>query len=408
MPQTIHYQGISDLVCPLLEEGNTRSPVEVFHNATLSVREGRVVFAGPTEQAPVRSDDSIVDLEGRAVLPGFVDSHTHIVFAGDRMDEMARRTRGETYEEIAKAGGGIVRSVEALRHTSVDEIVEQSQKRLHHMRGRGTTTIEIKTGYGLEPQLENIQLDVIDKLREQAGKDTIFATALAHVIPVHRRDNRKEYIDEFCREVLEPAALKKRVQFCDVFVESGAYSPEECRYICGKAKELGIAIKLHVDQLHEGGGAALAADLGALSADHLEMTSVEGRHALAQAGTIATILPGCGLFLGGENWPDGRALRDAGCEVAVATDCNPGSSMVADLPLCATMAATQGGLSLEEALWGITRGGAKALALDDRGTLRKGERADFVVLDHKDWRALLYNPAAAPIRSVFIEGQKQS
>ena len=150
----------------------------------------------------------------------------------------------------------------------------------------------------------------------------------------------------------------------------------------------------------------MAADLGALSADHLEMTSADGRKALAQAGTIATILPGCGLFLGGENWPNGRALRDAGCEVAVATDCNPGSSMVADLPLCATMAATQGGLSLEEALWGITRGGAKALDLHDRGTLRVGERADFVVLDHKDWRSLLYNPAVAPIHSVFIEGKK--
>ena len=227
------------------------------------------------------------------------------------------------------------------------------------------------------------------------------------MVPIHRRGNRQEYIDEFCREVLEPAAQQKRVQFCDVFVESGAYTPAECIYICEKAKELGLQIKLHVDQLHEAGGAALAAGLGALSADHLEMTSAEGRKALADAGTIATILPGCGLFLGGENWPNGRALRDAGCEVAVATDCNPGSSMVADLPLCATMAATQGGLSLEEAVWGITRGGAKALDLHDRGTLRIGERADFVVLGHKDWRSLLYNPAAAPIDSVFIAGEKK-
>ena len=278
------------------------------------------------------------------------------------------------------------------------------------MLSRGTTTIEIKTGYGLEPALENTQLDVIDKLREKASSNTIFATALAHVIPIHRRDKRQEYIDEFCREVLEPAAHAKRVQFCDVFVESGAYTPDECRYICEKAKSLGLQIKLHVDQLHEGGGAALAAELGSLSADHLEMTSEDGRQALAQAGTMATILPGCGLFLGGENWPNGRALRDADCEVAVATDCNPGSSMVADLPLCATMAATQGGLSLEEALWGITRGGAKALGLNDRGTLRRGERAPRVrvelrhhevnVLDAVVVR-LVHHVVALPLRAVL-------
>ena len=406
MTAITHYRGISELVCPFLMEGDTRSPLEVFQNATLSVADGKVVFAGEQAHAQIADGDQVVELDGRAVVPGLIDSHTHIVFAGDRMDEMARRTRGETYEEIAKAGGGIVRSVEALRHTELEDIVKESNKRLIHMRGRGTTTIEIKTGYGLEPKLENLQLEVIDALRTQASPNTIFATALAHVIPPHRRGDRQDYIDEFCREVLEPAARQKRVQFCDVFVEATAYSPDECRYICQKAKSFGLQIKLHVDQLHEGGGAALASQVGALSADHLEKTSSAGQQALAEAGTIATILPGCGLFLGGENWPNGRALRDAGCEVAIATDCNPGSSMVSDLPLCATLAATQTGLSLEESLWGITRGGAKALGLNDRGTLRSGERADFVVLDHKDWRSLLYNPAAAPIHSVFIEGKK--
>lgn len=403
MPQT-HYQGISELVRPFLDEGDTRSPIEVIQQATLSVSDGVVVFAGHQDDAPIKDGDTIVDLQGRAVLPGLVDSHTHIVFAGNRMDEMARRTRGETYEEIAKAGGGIVRSVEALRSTKLSEIVTQSQKRLDTMLARGTTTLEIKTGYGLEPELENLQLQVIEKLRETVPANTIFATALAHVIPPNRRDNRQAYIEEFCAQVLEPAAANQTVQFCDVFVEATAYTPDECRYITGRAKAAGLQVKLHVDQLNEGKGAALAAELGALSADHLELTSPQGREALAKAGTIATILPGCGLFLGGDNWPNGRALRDAGCEVAIATDCNPGSSMVLDLPLCATMGATQCGLSLEESLWGMTRGGAKALGLNDRGTLRVGERADFIVLEHADWRSLLYNPAAAPIQSVYIQG----
>ncbi|MBT6179746.1 MAG: imidazolonepropionase [Deltaproteobacteria bacterium] len=403
---TIHYQGISELVRPFLDEGDTRSPIEVVKQATLSVSDGVVVFAGPQDSATINDGDTTIDLEGRAVLPGLIDSHTHIVFAGDRMDEMARRTRGETYEEIAKAGGGIVRSVEALRATELSSIVTQSQKRLQNMLARGTTTLEIKTGYGLEPELENLQLQVIQKLRQTVPDQTIFATALAHVIPPNRRDNRKEYIDEFCSQVLGPAAASQTVQFCDVFVEATAYTPDECRYIAERAKAAGLKIKLHVDQLHEGGGAALAAELGALSADHLELTSAQGREALAQAGTIATILPGCGLFLGGANWPNGRALRDAGCEVAIATDCNPGSSMVIDLPLCATMGATQCGLSLEESLWGMTRGGAKALGLNDRGSLSPGERADFIVLDHADWRSLLYNPAAAPLHSVFIQGNE--
>lgn len=403
---TTHYQGISELVRPFLDEGDTRSPVQVIKQATLSVSEGVVVFAGPCDDAAIEDGDTVVDLKGRAVLPGLIDSHTHIVFAGNRMDEMARRTRGETYEEIAKAGGGIVRSVEALRSTELNDIVSQSQNRLETMMSRGTTTIEIKTGYGLEPELENIQLQVIERLRQTVPEKTIFATALAHVIPPNRRNNRQEYIDEFCSQVLEPAAANQIVQFCDVFVEATAYTPDECRYIAQRAMAAGLKLKLHVDQLYEGGGAALAAELGALSADHLELTSVQGREALAKAGTIATILPGCGLFLGGNTWPNGRALRDAGCEVAIATDCNPGSSMISDLPLCATLSATQCGLSLEESLWGMTRGGAKALDLNDRGSLRPGERADFIVLDHADWRSLLYNPAAAPIQSVFIQGNK--
>lgn len=393
---------------PHEREGTTRSPLNVIPQAALTLVDGKIVFAGPAAEASIPVDAKVVDLEGRAVVPGLVDSHTHAVFAGNRMDEMARRTRGETYEEIARAGGGIVRSVAALRQVTVAQLVEESRPRLLGMLARGTTTCEIKTGYGLEPELEKRQLAAIQVLTQEFAANSLFSTVLAHVIPPERRSNRAQYIEEFCSQVLEPAAREGTVQFCDVFVEPTAFSKEECRIIAQRAKQAGLKVKLHVDQLQEGhGGAELAAQLGALSADHLEKTSTLGAAALANANVMATVLPGCGLFLGAEPFPDGRALREAGCEVAVATDCNPGSSMVLDLALCGTLAATQCGLSLEEALWGMTRGGAKALGLADRGRLQVGERADFLVLNHPDWRSLLYNPGAAPIEAVYVLGEKQ-
>ena len=399
--------GISELVQPHLEEGSSRTPLDVVTDAAMLIKEGRLETVGPRSSIDVSHLDDFVeiDLGQRAVVPGLVDSHTHVVFGGGRMDEMARRSRGETYEEIAKAGGGIVNSVKGIADNTLQALEEESLGRMRSMVSRGTTTFEIKTGYGLDPELENKQLEVISHIAQRLGHGRVFATALAHVIPPKARGDRPGYIERFLSEVLEPAAQQGLVQFCDVFVEATAYQPEEARLIAERAHQLGLRMKLHVDQLHEGGGAALAVELNALSADHLEKVSAPGRKTLADSDVIATILPGCGLFLGGDNWPDGRTLRDAGCEVAVATDCNPGSSMVTDLALCATMAATQCGLSLEESLWGATRGGAKALGLDDRGTLRSSERADFIVLDNSDWRSLLYQPGSAPVHAVASAGQ---
>lgn len=397
---------IGQLVQPHLVEGPSRTPLTVTPNAALLVSEGEVVAAGDGAEVashPLASTATVTSLQGRAVVPGLVDSHTHIVFAGERIDEFAMRSRGETYESIAASGGGIVRSVEALRHCTLDQLVAQSERRLAHMARLGVTTLEIKSGYGLSPELEAKQLDAIEVLASR-NPLTVTGTVLAHVIPKSQRHQREDYIARFCEEVLPDAARREVVRFCDVFVEEGAFTAEEATQLCEQARSLGLKIKLHVDQLNDGSGAALAARLGALSADHLEKTNARGATALAEAGVIATILPGCGFFLGGDNWPAARPLRDAGCAVAVATDCNPGSSMVMDLPLCGTLAATQCGLSLEEALWGITRGGALALDLPDRGTLRAGERADFVVLDSPDWRSLFYSPGATPLYGVGIAG----
>ena len=268
----------------------------------------------------------------------------------------------------------------------------------------GTTTCEIKSGYGLEPELELKQLRAIRALSARTPVD-VWPTLLAHVIPPAERHDRATFVGRFCDEVIRPAASEGLARFFDVFIEGGAYTPDEALILIAVAKACDLGIKLHVDQLSEGAGAALAAQVEALSADHLEKASTDGLKALARGGVTACILPGCRLFLGKDPWPDGRGLRDAGCEVAVATDCNPGSSMIGDLTLCGSIAATCCGLSLEEALWGMTRGGAKALGLSDRGRLVAGERADFVVVRHADWRALLYQPGAAPIGSVYVGGK---
>ena len=401
------FVGISELVSPLPDETDTHEPIVLHEDAALLVKEGSIIASGPASD--VRCDDrakgaDTVDLGGRAVVPGLVDSHTHVVFAGERIDEMARRARGESYEEIAKAGGGIVSSMTTLANATEEELVALAHPRLEAMLACGVTTVEVKSGYGLIPQQELKQLRAIQRLGEQTPID-LLPTVLAHVIPPAQRDDRERFVRLFAKQVIARAAEEGFARYCDVFVESGAYDVDEARLLVAEARSCGLDIKLHVDQLRDGGGASLAAELNALSADHLEHTSQDGRRALAEAGVVATILPGCALYLGKGPWPDGRALRDAGCEVAVATDCNPGSAMISDLPLCATMAATRCGLTVEEALWGITRGGAKALGLEDRGSLRAGERADFVLIDHHDWRALLYRPANPPIAAVAIGGQ---
>jgi len=402
------YTGISELVQPHALEGQTREPLTIQRDAALLIENGQVSAAGPRRAIAALAaagHATHIDLGDRAVLPGFIDSHTHVVFAGTRVDEMARRARGETYEQIAASGGGIKRSAAQLEQASERELVETALGRLARMLSKGTTTCEIKSGYGLLPAAEHKQLAAISALGGRTAM-RIVATVLAHSIPGVYSERRAEYVALFCEQILAPAARAERARFCDVFVEQGVFTNDEARTIAAAARAAGLGLKLHVDQLHDNGGAEFAAELGATSADHLEESNARGRAALARAGVVATVLPGCRLFLGKGPWPAARALRDAGCEVAVATDCNPGSSMVVDLPLCAMLAATEGGLSLEEALWGITRGGARALALPATdATLTAGDRADFVVLSAEDWRTLFYSPGDPPIDAVVIGGQ---
>jgi imidazolonepropionase len=404
------FVDIAQLVLPFREASNSRAPIEVIKDAAIAVdEEGRVGASGTraeveraiSEKGPMER----ISLDGRAVVPGLVDSHTHTVYAGERIDEMGRRCRGETYEEIAAAGGGIANSAARLQRTDHDTLVAAAEKRLGQMLARGTTTVEIKSGYGLTPEAELKQLEVIETLGKRVSQ-TIVPTLLLHTVPKTHAKNRAEYLDLFAEEVLEVAAKRKLARYFDAFIERNVFEQEEVSPIIERAKALGLGIKLHVDQMFDGGGARFAASVGALSADHLEYTSQPGADALAASGGVATILPGCGLFLGKGPWPDGRRLRDAGCEVAVATDFNPGSSHVFDLLLCGTLAATRCGLTLEETLWGVTQGGAKALSLNTRGNLHPGCNGDFVVVGQNDWRALFYTPGAPPVAAVYIAGQQ--
>ncbi len=429
MSKATLFVGISELVLPHLDEGGSgKEPLDIVKDGALLCDGGLVVAVGDRQTVRqavasgqslaehTRAEDTLIeiDLGGRAVVPGLIDSHTHVVHAGSRPGEFERRAAGATYQEIAALGGGIRASTTALARAPVDQIAVESMSRISDMSALGVTTVECKTGYGLAPELERKHLDAIAAVA-QSTEISILATALAHVVPAPvdggeiTAEHRRDHIFRFCEEFLLPAVSvhKGLLRFLDVFVEHGAFSADEARVLAAKATSLGLSIKLHVDQFESAAGAELAAELGALSADHLEQVSASGRRALVAKNVVGTILPGCGLFLGGDNWADGRALRKAGVEVAVATDANPGSSMVTDLPLCGLLSVTQCGLTLGEALWGMTRGGARALGLLDRGSLRPGERADFVVLNSPDWRNLIYGAACGDtVLGVYVGGRR--
>lgn len=396
----ILFDGIGQLALPYPSSIDRRQPLEIVENAAMLVEDGLVTAVGSRGEIASQLPDNLehVDCGGRAVIPGLVDSHTHAVFAGRRVDEFLRRGRGESYEEIAAAGGGIRNTARAFADGDIDQVVQESIARLKRLQALGTTTVEIKTGYGLTPEAELKHFDAIEALQDFPGLE-VMRTLLAHVPP--KDCSATEFLDELA------AAFESRIDdisFIDIFVESNAFSAKDAHHFRALVPET-IPMKLHVDQLHDAGGARLAAELGAISADHLEYTTEPGMKAMRDQGVIATILPGCGLFLHGSKWPDARTMRDQGLQVAVATDLNPGSSHIENLWMCGLAASTQCGLTLEESFWGMTRGGALALGRPDLGTLRPGCRADLIVLDSSHWASGLYSPHAPPIFEVWSQGK---
>jgi imidazolonepropionase len=377
----------------------------IVENGVIAVEDGRIAFAGPESQLPAAfAGAETVDCEGRWITPGLIDCHTHLVHAGDRAHEFELRLSGASYEEIARAGGGIVSSVKALRAASEDELVRQTLPRLDALIAEGVTTVEIKSGYGLDTENELKSLRAARRIAE-ARDVTVRTTFLgAHALPPEMNGDKAAYIDKVVGEMLPAVAAEGLADAVDGFCEGIAFSPEDMERVFDAARAHGLPVKLHADQLSNLHGAELAARYGALSADHLEYTDDAGAAAMAKAGTVAVILPGAFYFIRETKKPPVNLFRKHGVKMAVATDSNPGTSPLTSLLLTMNMAATLFGMTVEECIAGVTREAARALGLvDEVGTLEAGKWADFVLWDIGRPAELVYrmgfNPMFARVRS---------
>lgn len=376
---------------------NAGAPI---HDAVVAVENGVVVYAGPSADAPDQTGERY-DCDGSAVIPGFVDAHTHLVFAGDRSNEFARRLAGESYTEIAEAGGGILATMASTREADEDELFDLAAGRVWRMLRTGTTTLEVKSGYGLDLETELRQLQVARRLGE-ALPVTIRTTFLgAHSVPPEYASDRSGYVDLVVEEMLPAAA--PLADYCDVFVEETAFSVDEARRVFERAFELGLGARIHAEQLSHSGGARLAAELGAASADHLDHANETDARALADAGVAAVLVPGASYTLRSRQAP-ARMLADSGCTVALATDCNPGTSYFESMAPILSLGVVQMGLRVDEAITAATRGGARSLGFDDRGIVAEGAVADLAVLDAPSAAHLVYRPGADLVRQTFKGG----
>ncbi|HET9233040.1 MAG TPA: imidazolonepropionase [Candidatus Eisenbacteria bacterium] len=389
--------------------GAAQGEVGAVGDAALAIRDGVVVASGSREEVARTAGNAarIVDVGGRTVLPGWVDAHTHLLFAGTREDEFALRVAGVSYEEIARQGGGIHASVRRFREASDETILATARKNLDLALSLGTTTIEVKTGYGLDTEEELRALRLIRVLREEHALDIVSTFLGAHEIPSEWRDDRSGYLRAIVDDMLPQVAKDGLAEFCDVFCERGVFTPEESRIILERARALGLGLKLHADEFGDTGGGRLAAALGVTSADHLHGTVAEIVPELARSGVVAVLLPGTAFFLGLTRQAPARAMIEAGVPVAVASDMNPGSSMSQSMPLMTTLACVNLHLTPEEALVAATVNGAAALGRAARiGRLRPGYRADFQLLDLPGHRLLPYHYGVSHVRAVFRAGRQ--
>jgi imidazolonepropionase len=363
---------------------------EPITDAAVMVTDGTVSFAGPGSEAPEQGSAPRIECEGRAVIPGFVDAHTHLVFAGDRADEFAMKMRGASYADVARQGGGILSTVAATRAADEESLFHAAAQRLWNMIDGGTTTVEIKSGYGLDLETELALLRVARRLGEELPV-TVRTTFLgAHALPPEYRDDRAGYVGLVVEEMLP--AVAPLADYCDVFVEEGAFTVDEARRIFEAAAPLGLRARVHADQLSRSGGAALAAEIEAVSADHLDHATAEDALALAGAGVAAVLVPGASYTLRSPQAP-GPMLLDHGVIVALASDCNPGTSFFESMGLVISLAVVQMGLSTTQAIHAATRGGALSLQMPDNGLVAPGAAGDLVVLDAPSAEHIPYRPA---------------
>ncbi|MDE2133185.1 MAG: imidazolonepropionase [Alphaproteobacteria bacterium] len=363
-------------------------------DAAIGIAGGQLVYVGPRRSLPDKPEKcarAVRRLGGAWVTPGLIDCHTHLVFAGNRAAEWEMRARGASYEDIARGGGGILSTVRATRAASEDVLVESATQRARAMARRGVTTIEIKSGYGLESESEKKMLRAAARAGERAHVRVVRTFLGAHTLPPEFKDNRESYVESVCEQMIPAIARERLADAVDGFCDKIAFTPAETERVLAAAKTHGLRVKLHAEQLSDSGGAALAAKFGALSADHLEYLSDVGVAAMAKAGTVAVLLPAAYYFLRETKMPPVEALRRAGVPIAVATDCNPGTSPLASPLIALNMACTLFGLTPAEALAGMTLNAARALGLErEIGTLESGKCADLAVWNISDPAELSY------------------
>ena len=375
--------------------------LEVLQDAAVLIDGARIGWVGARKDAP--QADRVVDVTG-VIFPGFIDCHTHGVFGSPRLDDHERRALGVDYKAIAAAGGGILQSVRDVRARSEAELEGLTRARLRALLANGATTIEVKSGYGLEIEAELKQLRVISRLAAELPATLVPTFLGAHEVPPEYRGKRDAYIRLVCEEMIPAVAKQKLATSCDVFCEPGVFSAAESRQILTAATRQGLAVKLHADELDGSGGAELAAELGALSADHLAAISDAGVRALAASPTVAVLLPATMVFLGKRSQAPARRLIEAGAAVALASDYNPGTSPTMSLPLVMTLAVSQLGMRHAEVVTAVTVNAAAALGLHDRGQIAAGCVADLVIAAVEDWREVAYWMGRGVVSAVWTAG----
>lgn len=386
-------------------DGGGQGDVHAVANAALVWEADRITWVGPKRDLSADHDaGETIDAGGALVVPGLIDCHTHLAFGGWRADEFERRSRGATYQEIAAEGGGILSTVKATRTVSEEALIERMTAFAREMMELGVTTIECKSGYGLSTEEELKLLRGYRRLAQELPVEIVPTLLGAHALPPEYRDRRADYVELVCREMIPAVASENLADFCDVFLESGAFTRDEARTVLESGLTHGLGPKLHADQLTDGGGASLAADVGAASADHLEFASEQGIAAMAVANVVAVHLPIATLYLRHGSF-DARSFIEAGVPVAVATDFNPGSAPSYHLPLAMTLACTMSGMTPSEALKGTTIYAARALnRADEIGSIEPGKRADFVLVDAPSVNHWLYHFRSNAVRAVYVAG----
>jgi imidazolonepropionase len=382
------------------------APYGVIHDAAIAIAGGRIAWVGEARVLPRHEVRETRPLNGALVTPGLIDCHTHLVFAGNRAREWEMRAKGATYEDIALAGGGILSTVRATREASEDELVASAATRARAMAHQGATTLEIKSGYGLDLESESRMLRAAAQVGEAAKVRVSRSFLGAHALPAEYKDNRKSYVDLVCHEMIPAIAKAGLADAVDAFCETIAFTPAETERVFAAARAHKLRVRLHAEQLSDQGGAALAAKYHALSVDHLEHLSDAGIAALKQSGTVAVVLPCAFYFLRETHKPPIAALRSAGVAIAVATDCNPGTSPTASPLMALNMACTLYGLTPEEALTGMTRHAARALGLEaEIGTLETNKSADLAIWAISDPAELCYWIGADLLRGRYLKGR---